>query len=301
MSLNYFSKRVLGYGVFLLVLLNLIGLGLDYYLINTNVFKPYIVAKSKSLPENIILGSSRALTGICADSLTNWTGEEWYNLSIDDTPIETHALLYQMLVESENVPKRLVLQYDNSSISEKKGNLFDRDFQFMSLVLKPSSALRNYFSKSDWASIYYYVPMVKYFTFNTELLGAIIQSLRNRNYQHRFNEFGDYTYPQSSFRSNCKTEDQIKNVELQNAVLLSLIDDCKNNGTDLIIYTAPYRCKSVKLLNSHDEFLTYYNFSEIYKSDDFFSDEIHLNSFGRANFTNAFNDSLSFRNFHKQE
>ena len=90
------------------VLLNLIAFGIDFLICRSEAFKTNILF-NKELPENIIIGSSRALTGIDTRELSKLTSQNWYNLSIDDTPIEIHLLIYQLLLKNGKTPKRLPL------------------------------------------------------------------------------------------------------------------------------------------------------------------------------------------------
>jgi hypothetical protein len=275
--------------IVIFIVANLLGLFLDYHIRKSNIFKVNIIF-NQNLPENLILGSSRALTGINTLLLSELTKMKWYNLGMHDTRIETHYLFYQLLVERNKVPKNLLLQYDSEDILIRSVKFFDNDYQMLPFI-NQSKAITNYFKPKSNYILFKYIPIVKYIYFNTELFFPAIILFFKPKYQHRSNEFGDYNYPNSMIMNNKVKKWTHQRIFFKNLTFQKLYYDLIKNHVNLIIYTAPI----FKVRISTDcDLMNYYNFASLYDSNKLFCDDFHISNPAKNDFTLRFYGKLKF-------
>jgi hypothetical protein len=277
-----FLRKCIIYLFVSLIIINGIAFFLDNQIRNSNIFKVNILMNSSHLPPNIVLGSSRALTSIDTKLLSELTGMKWYNMSVDDTPIETHLLIYQLLVESGNTPEIVLLQYDRERSKDVK-LIHEKDYQFMPFALHGSEAIKKYLAEKENGLAYTYLPVLKYTTFNTELVFSFLKLLLNNDYMHRFDKYGDYSYPQNfSYHSDCDGKKTFS-PDFSDLTLKTLTSFCEKNGTKLIVFTAPYRCRN--LSPNFSTPVNYLDYTSLFESDSCFYDEQHLNMYGKEALT----------------
>ena len=129
---------------------------LDYQLRGSNLFKVNVLF-NKKLPNNIILGSSRSLTGINTNLLSKLTNKQWYNLSMDDTKTETHLLFIKLLVSLNKTPQNILLQYDRQNLLVDTFKFFDNDYQLLPFI-NSSLLIDDYFhSKHNYYVLIIYL------------------------------------------------------------------------------------------------------------------------------------------------
>lgn len=285
--MKYFLKRISSYFLIWFIALNLLGFLLDFVQQKSNIFKSNRIFK-ENYNQNIILGSSRALTGIKTPVLNNVTGLKWSNLSIDDSPFELHLLQLQLLINNNKKPKRIILQYDRDFYEKNyKFQLSERDYQFLTFTITHGNAdLWNYFKCKEKAlgSLLYCVPITKYIYFNTELLFSTLQLLIKPQYTHRSDEFGDYSYPENRPSENSKKLNRSpKNINLNDPLLERFKNLCDSHSIELYVYTAPYLNEKAVFVNNKN--LHYLDLSTFYNEPNCFYDELHI--------TNNARDSIS--------
>ena len=262
---------------------------MDFKIRNSRLFKTNLIF-NETLPPNIILGSSRALTGIDTKLFCELTGKEWYNLSIDDTPIETHLLQYKLLVSQNKIPSVLLLQYDNTSNDNGiNNNIHEKDYQFLPFNSMNNKELKEYITNKNAFEgyLFYYIPFWKYFYFSTELLFAGLRSILQPDYQHRYFKHGDYAYPEGmeNVSKPCSGK-KSENINFSNNRFNELVKLCTKNNTKLIVYTAPYRCLNINSSrSSNNEAFSYFNYSQLIRENLDFHDEIHLSNLGKIKIT----------------
>lgn len=276
-----FTLKIFKVAFIVFIVLNLFGLFLDYHMRNSNIFKINVLF-NKRLPENIILGSSRSLTGINTDLLSKLTNKNWYNLSMDDTRIETHYLFYELLVELGKPPQKLLLQFDNSGVEIDSTTFFDNDYQILPF-LNVNKIVSNYFSKKDNYYLFKYLPIYKYVYFNVELFYPSILLFFKPNYSHRFKQNGDYDYPKNLVMKKADAQHTKRFVNLENNSLIRLIELAKTHKTELIVYTAPIFKANTSIKNTRN--LSYFDFKTTYSSHNCFSDDFHISHNTKSDFT----------------
>lgn len=284
MDLKKFVRAVTYYSIIIFIALNLVALILDAHIRCHTIFKSNLIFNQLEA-NSLILGSSRALTGVGAKQLTTSTKEQWYNLSIDDTPVETHLLVLELLIEKGNTPNCLLLQFDESKEKGDYTKIHDRDYQFLPYAYYDNGLLWEYmkYKQNGFGALLYLIPILKYAYYNTELFFPAVGLIFNPNYHHRFDESGDYSYPVvTTFVSTC-TSRELKIINLQNKILARINSLCVENDIRLFVFTAPYRCQTADIVPNKEIF--YYNYSTIFNEDSYFYDEMHINDLGKDAFT----------------
>jgi hypothetical protein len=281
MNIKKFIKKTIIVSLTLFVFLNLFGLFLDYQLRSTNLFKVNVLF-NKKLPKNIILGSSRSLTGINTNLLSKLTKNQWYNLSMDDTKTETHLLFIKLLINLNKTPQNILLQYDRQNSQVDSITFFDNDYQLLPFI-NSNLLIDDYFHSKSGYFLFKYLPIFKYIYFNTELLYPGILTFFRPNYCHRFNEnSGDYNYPENYLLKDSAIQFENRQIVLENSMIQHSIILCNKNKIDLYIYTAPIfhvKVTTDTVLNN------YFDFSGIYMNADRFSDDFHIAHNTKDDFT----------------
>ena len=276
--------------------MNSVAMFLDYQIRKSLIFKSSVIY-NKPLPENLIMGSSRSLTGIDSKLLSEITFKTWYNLSIDDTPIETHLLMYKWLVAMNKTPKNLILQYDRSGsnkVLEKQ--IHEKDYQFMPFYLQSNNVIPDHIAeKTDVAqSFLYALPFYKYTTYNTELVFSAIQAALSSTKHHRFDGNGDYSYPIDfpQSKSSCEEKKHIS-LDFGYPAFTEFVALCKENSTNLFVYVAPYKCLKVGgVASQKNENFQFLNLSGVLSENSYFLDEQHINDDGKSVITHQLADIL---------
>ena len=277
----FFIKKIVFWGLISLLLLNLFGCFLDYRIRKSNIFKVNVLF-NKKLPQNIILGSSRSLTGVNTELLSKLTKKKWYNLSVDDTKPETHLLLLRLLVDEDKIPSNLMLQYDGENKNFDSTTFFDNDYRFLPYI-NSKSLISGYFKNKPNYILFKYLPIFKYIYFNTELFFPSVLLFIKPNYQHRFYlKTGDYSYPSDYVLRDTFKKMENKVIVLNNPFIHKFDSSCKANSIKLFLYTAPmYKVQIKTDINRED----YFNFSNLYISASKFSDDIHIAHNAKNDFT----------------
>jgi hypothetical protein len=273
--------------IVIFIVANLLGLFLDYHIRKSNIFKVNIIF-NQNLPENLILGSSRALTGINTPLLSKLTKRKWYNLGMHDTRIETHYLFYQLLIDRNKAPKNILLQYDSEESNIDNVRYFDNDFQLLPFI-NHSKVITEYFKPKSNYILFKFFPIAKYIYFNTELFFPAIMLFFKPEYQHRSNQFGDYNYPNNLIMKVNRKNMTVRKIYFENPLFKKLNNELNKKDIKFLVYTAPIF--KVKLV-SDKHILNYFDFSSLYSSDVSFCDEFHIANSTKVDFTKALSKEL---------
>jgi hypothetical protein len=284
-----FIKKIFVILSIVFIILNIVGFFLDIHVRNSSIFKVNIIF-NKELAKNIILGSSRALTGVNTELLSNATKRKWFNLAMDDTRNETHLLFLELLNDLNKTPDNLVVQYDQENLIKDTTTFFDNDYQILPFI-NSNKIVSNYFRPKKNYYLFKFCPIYKYIYFNTELLFPSIILFFKPNYNHRFDiRFGDYNYPKDFILQKDENKIKRKTIVLKNKVLTEFYKISHSRKINLIIYTAPIYKTNVNLDTSLNN---YVNLSSLFKSMSKFGDVIHINGRSKNEFTDSLVNSLS--------
>ena len=262
-----------------------LGFLLDGVYKRSSIFKTNIIySKSYGIASKdvLILGGSRGLTGLNSRFLADKTHKSMFNLATDDTQLPIHLMQLKMLVARGIKPKYILL--DLLSTDGYSHNAL----RFMPLIGDPDvDAFFVKYNGGAWLTLQKVFPLYKYVYFNVELLYPSLLAARNRKYQYRSDENGDYCYPD--------VVGQIKKDSLSVMALAasptfdSFSKICSDNGIKMVAIVEPFYKTAVTT-----GYGGVINFSTLYNDrPDLFFDAMHLNSRGRDAYNVVVADTLS--------
>lgn len=285
-----FLRKIIFYSVICLLLLEAISFTSLYFLKNASFYKPsYLLNNYKPNDEidYIILGSSRGLTTLNTNSIDKNLNTKGINLSMDDTDLKTHLLMFKHFVNNGYKTKHCILTLDKQNFKQTSKTLGNNDYRFI-----PFS--NSYYVKEHYKSyetnrlklLYnsFWNPILALSYFNLELLPPSIISLLKPKFRNRFDTTGNYTYPNSKKISIHKKINTL-NKTITNPLINELNNICIEHNIKLHIYIAPYYKKNINLYKSNYSII---NHSNITKNHLYFYDNIHVNKNGREFVTEAF-------------
>lgn len=273
-----------------ILLASLMAEGSFWALRNGNFYKPTFV--ENSIQENeldyIILGASTALTGIDSKLLDSLTGMKGYNLAIDDTGLPNNYLMLRHYLAQGKTVKQVILVPTINSLKEKKPSLGDNDHRFLM------------YNKYDYVNYYYkeleqqgdkfplmssskFFPFLGVSYYNVELFFPSLLSLVKPGKRNRFDEFGNYTYPDKKFKPK-NNKLMTEKVNFNNTYLNKIVQLCEKEGVQLFVCFLPIYNTKLKF-EKHN--LNLIDFSEKLKTSSDFYDALHVNQKGRGNVTIA--------------
>lgn len=287
----YFLKIILA-GI---ILASLITEGSYWALRNGNFYKPTFVENSIQEKEldYIILGASTALTGIDSKLLDSLTGMKGYNLAIDDTGLPNNYLMLRHYLAQGKTVKQVILVPTIASLKEKKPSLGGNDYRF--LMYNKFDYVQHYYKELEQQedkipvlSTSKYVPFLGISYFNVELFFPSLVSLVRPNKRNRFDEFGNYTYPDNNFKPK-KSKLKIEKVNFNHKYFSKIVQLCKDENIQLFIYFPPIYNTRLEFENNNYNVV---NFTEKLKDNTDFYDVLHVNRNGRRKVSIALANSF---------
>ncbi|NLN25002.1 MAG: hypothetical protein GX163_05010 [Bacteroidetes bacterium] len=285
-----FLKYIGFLSITFLILASLMSFISLYSLRTSSLYKPSFIVNSVS--ENnfdyIILGSSVGLTTLntkLIDSITRMNG---INFSEDDTGLSSQYLMLQHTLYEGKKMKYCILAPGLAALRNKDANIGGNDYRFVMHVNR--DYIGNYYKEaapnSFEARILYttkYLPFVGVSYYNTELFFPSIRVLFDKKKRNRFDDKGNYTYPQKKANLKEKPLDTVK-VTFDHTYLKKIEALCKKNDIELIYYFSPEYQKFVSY--EKPENLHVINHSNIFQDElSLFYDPLHVNSKGREKAT----------------
>lgn len=269
------------WGIITFLLINVLAWCNLYFLRNSSFYKPsFLTHQIKETQfDYVIIGSSIGLTSLSSSQIDSLTHKKGLNLSIDDTALCSNYLMLNHFFKQGKKTNYCILAISHWDLANSNPELSDNDYRFLPFVAEKyvqdyyASMEKGYF-KPMYLSRYFPAIGVSYY--NTELFYPSILAMMQPNKRNRFDEKGNYAYP-----DNSSFEDQtVEQTTLQwnNPFIKKIKDLCDANNTQLLVYQAPIYQNTV--LNNNYNY-TFINHSTLLKDKSYFYDKIHLNSTGR--------------------
>lgn len=237
-----------------------------------------------------ILGSSRGLTSIDTKYLGQQTSQNGFNFSLDDSHIGTHELMLQHLLWNKIDLDTLFLVYENASGTVRK--MSSNDYRFLPFIHTSHVSLyMDAMNDTELLKASKYFPFVGLGYYNIELLFPALVSILKPNYSYHYNDFGDYSYPNSRGKLG-DIKDKTATLNFNNVQLRRIAKRCKQEGIELVILISP----SYKTKFKYEGDFKKYNIIDLSKSvtgAKYFYDQLHLNSRGKEKFTQILSAHLS--------
>lgn len=282
-----FLFKIVGFLLVILLIGHVISLLSLYFLNQSSLYKPQFIknAISDKNFDYVILGSSTGLTTLNTNLIDEKLRANGLNISMDDSALSTHYLMLQYFFHQKKSTKYLILAFTPWDLANKNPKINSNDYRFLSeYKLK---FVRDYYQNMPYIDF----PVLKYATYfplfgvsyyNTELFYPSIFTIINPNKRNRFDEKGNYSYPDNGILRN--KDSSTITVKTKNPYFYKIKDFCKKNDIVLILYQSPIYKTSI-LFETDEHFINHNNFL---KNESMFYDNIHVNSIGRELCTSDF-------------
>ncbi len=239
----------------------------------------------------VVLGSSTGLTTLDTKLIDEKLHTSGLNISMDDTSLSSHYLMLQYFLSLGKKTKQLVLCVTPGDIQNPVNELNNNDYRFLTEV--QDTLVFNYYNRLEKKGIKVlayskYFPILGVSYYNNELFYPSIYAFLKSNKRNRFDDKGNYTYPQiQNNLSNVKFNNT--KTSFVNPSFLKIKKLCQEQHIELIVYQSP-------IYRTHVDFPPTNEFKIINHStilpEDLFYDNIHVNSKGRTFCTLAFCEEL---------
>lgn len=288
-----FIKKILTFLIIVFSIGSIITLIANNFLKNSQFYKPSFLVNNFEIDKKFdffIVGSSRGLTSINSIEIDNELGTDGVNISIDDTGLNTHFLMMKHFFFSGYRSDYCILVLDEDHFTKTAKKNGNNDYRFV--PFGGEIYVNNYFKKLDKTSLGLLKnanknPFFTYSYYNLELFYPSIISALKPNFKNKFDDKGNYSYPNLGKELEVKKSKIIKHT-ISNPLLKEIASFLNENGAKLIIYIAPYADRDFQI----DTNYPLINHSNSIKDNTFFYDNIHVNKKGREKATVLFIDSF---------
>ena len=287
-----FLIQIFAFLAVVLFLGNLIALVVDRQLGKSKFYKTNFIAnlgESNSKFNYVLFGSSRGLTTLDTRLIDSTLSIKGINGSMDDTGLPSHFLMIQHFFESGSTADYCVLTIDQGHMKSSGTEINDNDYRFVPYSSR--DYVLNYYQQYEKGivrplSSSRYFPLLAYSYYNMELFYPGLISWARPAFQNRFDEKGDYTYPDDSTHPPAVDRVETLLTVISNPLLLEVQEYLKSKNCKLILYIAPYYGKRLEVSNPNSFPLI--NHSEILKETSVFYDVDHVNPKGKLMATQQF-------------
>ena len=273
------SKLIL---VFLILVSGISYLSL-YILKHSSFYKSSFLVNDVSQEEfdYIILGASEGLTTLNTKHIDSILDFEGLNLSMDDTSMSSHYLMLQHFLAEKKKTNYCILVSSPKGFDLQKNNANNNDYRF--LMYNDRSYVSGYYNQfSDRKSkIMYYskwIPFLGLSYYNAELFYPSLVALTNNNKRNRFDNKGNYSYPNSGIEDKLIDQREEIHVQFSNSFFSRIQELCKENDIELICYLPPVKTRKAVLGSTPFKVVDH---SDELNNVKYFFDERHVNSSGR--------------------
>ena len=276
-----FIKKIIIWGSCLLILINIISILCLQSIAHSNFYKPSFVNElDQKTYDYIVLGSSTGLTTIDTKLLDKLSGLSGLNLSMDDTALPSHFLMLNHFITHEIKTKKIILSITPWDIKNTQLVIGNNDYRFLPFIY--NDYVVNHFNELsenpiNMYSLSYYLPFYGFSYYNTELFPPSLVALMDSKYRNRFDNKGNYVYPNSNFNSNSITKSEYQ-LEINNPYISKIVKLCEANDIELILYQSPIFKAEYKKINTEYNFV---NDIDLLSDSKYFYDRIHVNKKGR--------------------
>lgn len=281
-----------------IILITALCSALGFWLVRSGSFyKPSFVANSleQSSFQTVIFGSSRGLAALDSKLINKELGGGSINLCMTDTALPTHFLMIKHFFEQGNTSEYVLLTLDIGDFESSEIKIGDGDFKFAPFSSEPY--VQEFYKTYDQTSLNVlananWFPLLAFSYYNSQLIYPSLVSALRPNYRYLFDASGDYSYP--DYLSLDQIPEPAQRVTSLNNPILDTIDEyVKSQGSNLIIYIAPYLGEDIVLNDPKSEFVI--NHSRLLNEAEYFSDAIHLVNSGKMKATAAVISDLQIR------
>lgn len=261
----------------------------------SSFYKPSFLVnnfETKDRFDYVIVGSSRALTALDTKQIDSSLNSNGLNLAMDDTGINSHYLMLLHFFNSGYKTNYCILNIDPWNTQETNVKLSTNDYRFVPFIGK--TYVREYYKENEiskfgslrWAGIF---PIAAMSYYNLELFYPSLISILNPHIRNRFDNRGNYKYPDQSKVTAGKNSPKKVPLIMAHPYLKKIEEICKENNCKLLFYIAPIRWVNVDTENFSGKVI---NHSWYLADDKYFYDNLHVNLTGAALVTNELTKHL---------
>ncbi|WP_162919920.1 hypothetical protein [Hanstruepera ponticola] len=229
----------------------------------------------------IILGASTGLTTLNTHTIDSVLHTEGLNLSVDDTALPSQYLMLQHFLAQGKRTDYCILAPNPKNYNTRIHTLSDNDYRFIMYANRPyvngyyklfSGTRANILKHSSW------LPVLGVSYYNAELLYPSLYSFIKPKSHNRFDDKGNYTYPNKSFIDSPIKSFKPSSITFENEYVQKIKDLCDLHGITMICYITPMKGLKALVDNKNYHII---NHSDLLKNSSFFHDIIHINTSGR--------------------
>lgn len=278
-----FLKKIVIYGLSCFIILNMIAYFCLYFLGKSYFYKQQFVKNGvvETTFDYVVLGSSTGLTTLDTKLMDSLTQKKGLNISIDDSGLSSQYLMLQHFYSCGKSTEKLILAVMPEDLCNANPKINTNDYRFIPHIW--NDEVKDYFHKMHGKnkflySISDYFPLFSVSYYNTELFYPGLLSVLKPRYRYLFDDRGNFSYPaKSSAKTLDKQTHNFKNIEYNNPYLSKIVDFCRKNTIELILYQSPIYKSSLVFPES----ITLIDHSALIVDDNYFYDKIHVNNEGR--------------------
>ncbi|MFK8059957.1 MAG: hypothetical protein AB8B78_07695 [Polaribacter sp.] len=291
-----FIKKVVFYIISILIIGNVIAFTANYFFKKSQFYKSSFLINALNTKDTLdyfVVGSSRGLTTLNTKQIDKKLNLKGVNLSMDDTDLKTHFLMIKHFFNSGYKTNFIILTLDESSFFSTPLNLGNNDYRFSPFINR--KYVKNHFtayenSKLNVLSNSDINPFFSYSYYNFELLLPAVLSAFKPNYRNKFDDKGNYSYPNSGVRFLYE-ENTLQKIKIKNPLIEEIKQYLDKNNCDFIMYISPLYNKKYSFQSSLNYKII--NHTSILNDDlNYFYDYTHVNFEGRTVSTNFFTDDF---------
>jgi len=284
-----FLTKIAIYTFFILLIGNGIAFLSLYVLGKSQLYKNQFVKNGvkETNFDYVVLGSSTGLTTLDTKLIDKTLSTSGLNISMDDTSLSSHYLMLQYFLSLGKTTNQLILCVTPGDLQNPINELNNNDYRFLTEV--QDTLVYNYYNRMEQEGLKVltyskFLPILGVSYYNNELFYPSLYAFLKPNKRNRFDDKGNYTYPQIA--NNIKKGSvATSKTSYKNPSFLKIKKLCQQKGIDLIVYQSPIHRTNV-VFPPTDEFKIM-NHSSILP-EELFYDNIHVNSKGRTFCTLAF-------------
>jgi hypothetical protein len=232
-----------------------------------------------------IVGSSRAAMHLNAVTIEKETGKKGFNFGVNGSELFENKLTIKVLIKKE-ITQKVFLQIDNNfdtEIPDKANSANWLPFTNKKYIGDEFQKLEN----KDEYTLYEKIPFYKYLSHDGHIgFRENFMSLMGRE-NPSFKNLGLLNDKKSILKDSISEFKYVVNKK-NNKQLNEIIDLCKKNNVELILFTSPFYRPDKKIELFEENFENYYDFSDALNDYKLYYNPTHLNSTGAEKFTKLF-------------
>lgn len=235
-----------------------------------------------------VFGSSRSLSALDTKLIGDSLSGTAINFSMVYSSLPSSLLMLKHFYHQGYTSKWVVVSIDLPDFEESKTVISENDYVFIPYAKDPH--IRDYFAQYEEGvlkPIYTtkYFPALSFSYYNMELLPPAIQALIKPNYRYRFDDKGNYQYPDYLSLTEMP-EPRHFETALSNPILQEIQELAEANGSKLVVYIAPYLRDNIKVKDNSP--YTVINHARLLNDPAYFFDYIHVVTRGKQVASEAF-------------